>query len=146
MSGFDIRIERFVSATPDVAFQHWVDADARRRWYAPDDSWVIVEAETDLRVGGAWHVEFGPTPDEVYVEEGVFEEVDPPHRVVYTTRYAFPDGRPRFQTHVTVTFEPRGDGTLVTMLDTGYPSEEQRAAHERGWPGFLDAYARTLAS
>jgi Activator of Hsp90 ATPase homolog 1-like protein len=48
--------------------------------------------------------------------------------------------------HVTVTFEPRGERTLLTMLDTGYPSDEQRAANESGWPGFLDAYERTLGS
>jgi hypothetical protein len=45
-----------------------------------------------------------------------------------------------------VTFEPRGERTLLTMLDTGYPSDEQRAANESGWPGFLDAYERTLGS
>jgi uncharacterized protein YndB with AHSA1/START domain len=146
MSELDIRLERIVNVTPDAAFKHWVDAEARRRWYAPDESWIVVEAETDLRVGGAWRVLFGPSPDELYLEHGVFEEVDPPNRVVYTTRYEYPDGRPAFQTHVTVTFEPRGVRTLLTVLDTGYPTEDRRAAHESGWPGFLDAYERTLGS
>jgi uncharacterized protein YndB with AHSA1/START domain len=146
MSELDIRLERIVNATPDAAFKHWVDAEARRRWYAPDESWIVVEAETDLRVGGAWRVLFGPSRDELYLEYGVFEEVDPPNRVVYTTRYEYPDGRPSFQTYVTVTFEPRGMRTLLTVLDTGYPTEDRRAAHESGWPGFLDAYERTLGS
>jgi len=143
MTGFDIRLERIVDATPDAAFKHWVDAEARRQWYAPDDDW-IVEAETDLRVGGAWRVLFGPQRDQMYLEHGVFEEIDPPHRLVYTTLYEFPDGSPPFDTRVTVTFEPRGDRTLLTLLDTGYPGEEQRAANESGWPAFLDAFARSL--
>ena len=146
MSGFDIRLERVVNTTPDAAFKHWVDAEARRRWYAPDNTWTVETAETDLRVGGAWHVRFGPTPEEMYVERGVFEEIDPPHRVVYTTVYEFPDGRPSFQTRVTVTFERRDDRTLLTVLDTGYPSEEQRSAYEAGWPDFLDAFERTLGT
>jgi uncharacterized protein YndB with AHSA1/START domain len=145
MTGFDIRFERIVSATPEAAFRHWVDAEARRRWYAPDDSW-IVEAETDLRVGGAWRVRFGPSREEMYLEHGVFEEIEAPHRVVYTTLYEFPDDRSPFETRVTVTFEPSGDGTLLTLLDTGYPSEEQRDANESGWPAFLDAFERTLRS
>jgi uncharacterized protein YndB with AHSA1/START domain len=95
MTGFDIRLQRIVNVTPDAAFKHWVDAEARHRWYAPDDSWIIAEAETDLRVGGAWRVQFGPTPDEIYVEHGVFEEVDPPHRVVYTPTTSSPTGAPR---------------------------------------------------
>ncbi len=51
MSDLDIQLERVVNATPEVAFKRWVDAEARRQWYAPEDGW-IVEAETDLRVGG----------------------------------------------------------------------------------------------
>jgi len=145
MSGFDIRLERVVNAPPDETFKHWVDAEARRRWYAPEAGW-IVEAETDLRVGGAWRVLFGPSRDEMYLEHGVFEEIDPPHRLVYNTLYEFPDGRPSFETRVTVTFAPRDGGTLLTVLDTGYPSEEQRARHESGWPGFLDAFEQTLAT
>jgi glutathione S-transferase len=145
MSGFDIRLERFVNTTPDAAFKHWVDARARNRWYAPEEGW-IVEAETDLRVGGRWRVLFGPTRDEMYLEHGVFQEVDPPHRLVYTTLYEFPDGRRSFETRVTVTFEAHEGGTLLRLFDAGYPSEEQRATHESGWSGFLDAFERTLAS
>jgi uncharacterized protein YndB with AHSA1/START domain len=145
MSGFDIRLERVVDATPDAAFNHWVDAEARRRWYAPEDGWII-EAETDLRVGGKWRVLFGPTREEMYLEHGVFEEIDVPRRLVYTTRYEFPDGRPSYDTRVIVTFEAHDGGTLLRVLDTGYPSEEQHAAHERGWPGFLDAFQETLNS
>ena len=145
MSGFDIRLERLVNARPESAFEHWVDADARRRWYAPEDGW-IVEAETDLRVGGTWRVWFGPSRDEMYLEHGVFEEIDPPHQVVYSTLYEFPDGRPGFETRVTVTFEARSDGTLLTIRDTGYPSDEERARNESGWPGFLDRFERTLAA
>jgi uncharacterized protein YndB with AHSA1/START domain len=145
MAGYDIRLERVLNTTPDAAFKHWVDAGARRRWYAPEDGW-IVEAETDLRVGGTWRVLFGPSREEMYLEHGVFEELDPPHRLVYTTLYEFPDGRLPFDTRVTVTFEAHDGGTLLRLVDTGYPSEEQRAAHESGWPGFLDAFERTLES
>lgn len=144
MSGFDIRIARAVNATPLAAFEHWVDAEARRRWYAPEAGWIVVESETDLRVGGAWRVLFGPTRDEMYLEHGVFEELDPPHRLVYTTLYEYPDGRPSYETRVTVTFEAHDRGTLVTVLDTGYPSREQRDANEQGWPSFLDAFERTV--
>jgi uncharacterized protein YndB with AHSA1/START domain len=145
MSGFDIRLERMVNATPESAFENWVDAEARRRWYAPEDGW-IVEAETDLRVGGTWRVWFGPSRDEMYLEHGVFEEIDRPRRLAYSTLYEFPDGRPGFETRVTVTFEARGGGTLLTISDTGYPSDEQRARNESGWAGFLDRFERTLAA
>jgi len=33
---------------------------------------------------------------------------------------------------------------LVTLLDEGYPTEEQRDELERGWPDFLNAYEQTV--
>lgn len=144
VTSFDIRLQRVIDATPDAAFHHWVDADARRNWYAPEEGW-IVEAQTDLRVGGAWSVSFGPTPDEMYHDEGVFEVVEPPHRLVYTAVMRFP-GRDSFETRISVTFQETPDGkTLMTLFDRGYPSKERRDEHERGWPAFLDAFERTLA-
>ncbi len=51
-----------------------------------------------------------------------------------------------FETRITVTFEEEPDGrALLTLLDSGYPTEELRDSHESGWPAFLDAFARTLA-
>jgi uncharacterized protein YndB with AHSA1/START domain len=145
VTGFDIRLERVIDAPPEAAFEHWVDPVARRGWYAPEEGW-IVEAETDLRVGGTWSVTFGPTKDELYRDEGVFEVVDPPHRLEYSAAMQFPDGR-SFETHITVTFEATPDGkTRFTLLDRGYPSRKERDEHERGWPSFLDAFERTLAT
>ncbi len=139
----DVRIERLIDTTPDLAFAHWVDDDARRRWHSPQEG-GIVEAATDLRVGGEWSVAFGATREELYREHGVFEVVEPPHRLVYSSVFTFPDGR-SFETKVTVTFEERDGKTLMTVVDAGFPNEDQRAAHEGGWPSFLDNYERTLA-
>jgi uncharacterized protein YndB with AHSA1/START domain len=79
------------------------------------------------------------------VRHATYFSIDRPRRLVYTTLYEFPDGRPSFETHVTVTFEPVYGGTLLTVVDKGYPTDEQRARHESGWPYFLDAFERTLA-
>lgn len=144
MNGFDIRLQRVIDATPAATFHHWVDPRARRGWYAPEDGW-IVEAETDLRVGGAWSVSFGPAQEEMYRDEGVFEVVDPPQRLVSSVMMRFPNGD-SFETRITVTFEAApGNKTLFTLLDEGYPTKDLRDRHESGWPVFLDAFELTLA-
>jgi uncharacterized protein YndB with AHSA1/START domain len=146
VSTFDVRLQRVIDATPDVAFRHWVDADARRRWYAPDEGSSVIESETDLRVGGSYTVAVvGPTGDPMYREEGVFEVVDPPRRLVYQQIMQLPDGS-TFKTRLTVSFEAHEGKTLLTVLDEGYPTEEQRDMFEQGWPDFLDAYERTIPS
>jgi uncharacterized protein YndB with AHSA1/START domain len=144
MSTFDIRLQRVVDAIPEVAFKHWVDADARRSWYAPDEGTSVIVSETDLRVGGSYTVTVvGPTGDPMFREDGVFEVVDQPRRLVYQQTMRLPDSS-TVQTRVTVTFEAHEDKTLLTVIDEGYPTEEQRDTFEQGWPDFLDTYEQTI--
>jgi uncharacterized protein YndB with AHSA1/START domain len=144
MSSFDIRIQRVVKGTPEVVFQHWVDADARRSWYAPDEGSSVVDSQIDLRVGGTYVVAVvGPTGDARFREEGFFEVVDRPNRLVYRQIMRLADGS-SIETRVTVTFEARDDGTLMTIVDEGYPTEEQRDTFESGWPDFIDAFEQTI--
>ena len=144
MSEHDMRFELLVDATPEEAFRQWNDAEARISWHKVADHW-IVEASTDLRVGGAWRVAFGPSTNEMSVEEGVYEFVDPPHRVVYTCVHRVA-GRATFRTRVTVTFVASGDRTLVTLVDAGFPDDEMREEFEGGWPSFLAFFARVVAA
>lgn len=144
MSGFDVRLQRVVDAAPAAAFQHWVDAGARRGWYAPDEGTRVIASESDVRVGGSYRVSVvGPGGEPLYEEDGTFEEADPPHRVVYRSTMRMADGR-TVQTRVTVMFEDHDGKTLLTLLDEGYATDDLRAEFESGWPDFLDAYQRTL--
>jgi uncharacterized protein YndB with AHSA1/START domain len=144
VTGFDIRLQRLIDVSPDRAFRHWVDADARRRWYAPDEGTEVIESEADVRVGGSYRTSVvGPTGEPMYTDEGVFEVVDPPHRIVYRGTMHVPDGS-AITTRVTVTFEAHEGKTLLTLFDSGYPTEEQRDDFAAGWPSFLDAYEGTL--
>ena len=145
MRGFDIRLERVVEATPEEAFRHWVDAAARRGWYAPDEGSKVVASEADVRVGGSYRVSVvGPRDEPLYQEDGTFEVVDPPNRVVYRSIMRMADGR-TVETRVTVTFQEHEGNTLLTLLDQGFTTEELRDEFEGGWPDFLNAYERTLS-
>jgi hypothetical protein len=64
----------------------------------------------------------------------------------FTTRSCDSPTAKSFETRITVTFEATPDRkTLLTLVDAGYPTEEQRDRHESGWPGFLDRFERTVA-
>lgn len=143
MTSLEVRLQRLVEASPAVAFGAWVDAAARVRWHRTTDDWVV-EASTDLRVGGRWRVASGPSRQEMFVEEGVFHVVDPPHRVVYSCRHEL-EGYPPFETQVTVTFEARESKTLVTLVDVGFPDEQLRRQFDVGWPEFLETFVRVAA-
>jgi uncharacterized protein YndB with AHSA1/START domain len=142
VTGSDARFERLVDATPEAAFRLWNDAESRVRWHKPEDDW-IVEASTDLRVGGIWRVASGPSASEMTIGEGVYEIVDTPHLVAYTCTHRVP-GRPAFDTRITVTFKARGNRTLVTLVEAEFPDEEQCRKFESGWPAFLGAYVQFI--
>ena len=146
---YDISVERHLRATPTAAFRHWVDPDARRVWYRGDEDDWVVHAETDLRVGGRFLVRWGPSLEDAYQEEGVFEVVDAPHRLVYTSRFTprSPSEGDAFVLRVQVTFSDTGGGTLLRLSESGFPTAEVRDAFRRdGASQGLDYFERSLTT
>jgi uncharacterized protein YndB with AHSA1/START domain len=144
LSPHDIRLQRLIDAPIDEAFHHWTDSESRRRWCAPDEAW-FAEAESDLRIGGTWSVWFGPTAEAIYRVTGVYEEIDQPNRLVYSSVFRYPDGR-SFETRTTVTFEARAGQTLLKFIDAGYPDEEDISVFEVGTLAVLDFFEQSVES
>lgn len=67
-----------------------------------------------------------------------FEIVDRPRRLVLTTTEHRPD-RPSFDFSVEFTFEDEDGRTLMTVIQSGFPTAELRDEHGRGVP---NAFAR----
>jgi uncharacterized protein YndB with AHSA1/START domain len=101
----DLTVERLLDSTPEVAFDAFVDPEAQHELYADAPDW-IVHSECDLRVGGRWTVTFGPPGREPARESNVFEEVDRPRRLAFTSAMRMPDGT-EIDTHVRVSFDLR---------------------------------------
>jgi uncharacterized protein YndB with AHSA1/START domain len=74
----------------------------------------------------------------------VFQVVDRPRRLVYSSTVTMPDGS-SFDTGMEVIFEEQDGGTRMTILHTGFPSAQLRDEHRDGWSGFLDRLERVVA-
>ena len=133
----DLKLERTFDAEPDVVFDAFLDPDGQRALYADAPDW-IVESEIDLRVGGTWTIEFGPSRSDVFREVAVFTEVDRPRRVAYDLTGTFADGR-TIDTHVELTFEESDGRTRMTLVQRGYPTVEMRDDFLSGWSDILSA-------
>jgi uncharacterized protein YndB with AHSA1/START domain len=140
----DLRIERLIDATPEEVFDAFTDPKAQQEWYLDQPGWKV-EARSDLRAGGRWDVAFGPLNEAPYREANVFTEVQRPHRLAYKSTFHMPDGR-SFETALVVTFQARDGKTLLTVLQTGFASEQDRDDHQGGWPGFLDRLERWVTA
>jgi uncharacterized protein YndB with AHSA1/START domain len=141
-----LRIERVLPATPEEVFEAYTDAEAQKIWFSIlDEKPGIVEIEVDLRVGGTQTAVWGPDPDNLIREVQTFLEIDRPHRLVTESTGSSPDGM-TMTTRIELTFDEHPDGTLMTVVQTGFPVPELRDFFvAEVWTGALDRVAAYLA-
>ncbi len=126
-----VEVARLVDATPEEVFDAFTNPDGQEAFYGQDDPGWVVRSQCDLRVGGAWTVDFGPSPGELYRHRHVFAVIDRPRRLLASTTETRLDGSTlRFETEFT--FEARDKKTLMTMTQRGIPTVELREEHRRG--------------
>jgi len=143
---YELRMERLFDAPPEVVFDAFVDPDAQGELYADDEGdprWVV-ESELDLRVGGTWSIAFGKAGAVPFRETSVFEVIDRPRRLVYTSTLTEPDGS-SIETRMEVAFQEENGGTRMTIVHSGFPTPEKRDQFADGWPSVLDALGRVVA-
>lgn len=122
-----LELERRIKARPETVFAYFTDPE---RYTA----WMGVEAELDARPGGVYRVRV----PQGFVALGTFTEVDPPRRVVFEWGWEGHPGVPPGSTTVEVTLEPDGEETVVRMVHSGLPDDDEVEAHRAGWDRYLD--------
>jgi uncharacterized protein YndB with AHSA1/START domain/DNA-binding winged helix-turn-helix (wHTH) protein len=107
----EVVFSRVYAAPRARVFVAWTDAALQRRWWVLP-GWSIVECQSNVRAGGNWrHTFCGPGGAEV-CRYGVYREVAPPERLVYTeTRTGSDIG----ETLVSAAFSDGGDKTMQTI-------------------------------
>lgn len=141
----EVNYQRQIAAPPERVFDTFTSPEGQSELYGRDEPGWIVESECDLRVGGAWSVRFGPSADELYRHDYVFEAIEPPGRVLATVTETRLDGW-SFDLTVEWTFESHEGGTLMTMLQSGFPTEELRHEHTLGVPHAFDRLERVIVA
>ena len=133
--GLSLRVSRTFDAPRARVFRAWTDAEEVKRWMGPGTT-NVRGTEMDLRVGGRYRIHMRSAEGQDFHVSGVYREVSPPERVVYTWQWAHePDVAPML---VTVEFHERGNRTEVVLTHEGLPSEASLKGHEHGWHGCLD--------
>lgn len=139
----DVESARLIDATPEQVFDAFTEPAGQEAIYGQDDLGWIVRSSCDLRVGGVWTVEFGPSAAELYRHRHVFEAIERPQRLLLASIETRLDGS-SFHTTLEFTFEPRGAKTLMTMTQRGFPTAELRDEHQRGVPNALARLERLI--
>jgi len=116
----ELVVTRTVNGPARLVFEAWTKPDLFKQWWAPKSfGLTMLSCEMDVRVGGTYRLVFKhPASGQPMAFFGSYVEVAPPSRLVWTNEEGEEIGAV-----TTVTFEERGDQTLVVMRDL-YPSKE----------------------
>ena len=129
---------RLIHAPTQRLFDAWTTPEHLLRWWGPRNV-TCIAAEVDLRVGGAYRLGNRFEDGRVSWVSGRFEEIAPPHRLVYTWNL---EGDPRPPELVTVRFESRGAATEVIVVHERIATPTLRDGHAAGWLGCLEGLER----
>lgn len=137
-----LTLKRRIKATPTKTYAAWTDPALIAHWFGPD-SGEVLEIEADVRVGGRYHIAFRTGNGERHDVSGVYHEVSPGEKLVFTWAWR---STPERESMVTVTFKPDSDGTTLTLLHERFFDETARDNHRTGWSGALDKLERVASS
>jgi len=137
MKLIDITVSRTIPASVENVFDVWMDPKS------PGGPWL-----------GAARVILNPAVDglfylavkhqgRIWPHYGRFVRIERPHQVEYTWVSEATKG---VESVVSVTFEPRGNQTEVTLRHSGVPDDEMGREHKEGWTWVLSMLAERFVS
>ena len=150
-----LRITRKLAAPRELVFKAWTEPEFLLKWWAAHPDFTTPIAEVDLRVGGKYRLGMlPPGQDQPHVIGGIYREVSPPEKLVYTWVWEpqIPETQIRSgsgpeglvapgETLVTVEFHDVNGQTEVVLTHQFFADQEMRDKHSQGWNGCLEQLA-----
>ena len=136
-----LTLKRRLNAAPEKVFAAWTDPKKIVKWFGPDAG-PVKEAEVDVRAGGRYAVTFHTEDGEQHHVSGVYQEVVPDEKLMFTWAWRT---MPERESLVTVLIKPDGTGSLLTIIHEQFFDKPARDRHQEGWTGCLDKLERYLA-
>ncbi len=104
-------------------------------WWGVNDGAKPPVAETDLRVGGRFRVQFWDSRNEHNSISGIYREVVPNRKLSFSWAW---QSTPERESQVTIELSPVTEGTMLTLTHEQFYDEQARDNHSRGWNMSLD--------
>ena len=155
-SGRALVIERVFDAPRELVWKAWTEPKHLMRWWGPK-VFTAPFCKIDLRVGGTFGYCMRSPEGKDYWGTGVYREIVPPERLVYTDSFADEKGNVVPATYygmnpdmplemlVTVTFEEHQGKTKLTLRHVGIPAGADRDGAQQGWSESFEKLAEYLA-
>lgn len=138
-----LTLKRRLNAAAEKVYAAWTQPAQLAQWFGPSQTVAgSVQAETDVRVGGRFRASFKTEDGEYHEVSGVYREVVPNEKLVFTWAWYT---TPERESLVTVSIKREGEGSILTLTHEQFFDEAARDGHKRGWTGTLDKLEHYLA-
>ena len=147
----ELVLERIIDAPAEKLYKCWTTPELMTQWFCPKP-WYVSNVRSDVRTGGNTYLEINGPNGEVMPQPGVYLEVVPNKKIVFTDAFTEtwqPSEKP-FMVAI-VTFEDLGDGKTRYRAVARHWSVADREAHEQmgfhtGWGVAADQLAELAAT
>ncbi|HXZ49534.1 MAG TPA: SRPBCC domain-containing protein [Usitatibacter sp.] len=137
MKTMEINLTRTIPATPAEVYDAWLDPQCPVNPFHGAKRLVF-----EPKVGSLYH--FAHMQGEVERPHyGRFDVLEPGSRIRMTWMSNHTRG---LESVVTVTFKPKGEGTLLTLNHANLPDDEMGRAHDDGWKYFIGLLEQRFAT
>ena len=138
-----LRLSRSFAAPRERVFRAFTAPSQMVKWWGPKD-WTVPACTMDARAGGAWHTVMRSPEGKDHIVSGVYREVLPPERLIFTWAWE-EDGARGHETVVTIELLETPGGTRLELTQELFESERARDLHGEGWSSSLDCLEEALA-
>ena len=130
----EIKLERTIPALPGEVFDAWLDPTVPGTLWHENEKLII-----DPKVDGLWYLlSLKGSP-----HYGRFIAIDRPGRLQHSWMSRHTLGE---ESMVTVTFQRKGAGTLLTLRHSGLTNDDMAKAHDQGWASLFDKFGDAFVS
>lgn len=144
----EVTLVRVFDAPRDLVWKAWTDPEQLAKWWGPK-GFTNPVCEIDVKRGGRILIHMTAPDGTPFPMNGVFHEVDPPYRLVFSDAAIDAAGNVLADGFTVVTFEDLGGKTRLTVESIAKAAVPDAAEMVRGmndgWNESLDRLAGLLA-
>ena len=129
----EIRIERTIQASPEAAYDAWLDPKVQGTPWNAAGKLVF-----DCKPDGLFYARMNDTP-----HYGRFTELARGRQIRHTWMSPYTDGH---ESTVTVSFTGKGNDTLMVLVHSGLPDNAHGHEHQAGWSYFMDKFPQQFGA
>ncbi len=129
----ELKFERTIPAPLSEVFDAWLDPKIPGTPFHEHDKLII-----NPKVDGFFYWLIRGTP-----HYGRFTEIERPGRIQHTWVSPYTLGS---ESTVTVTFQKKGENTVMSLVHSDLPDDVKSQAHEKGWNFLLNSFVDIFGS